>query len=626
MNGRGPATKRFACVSLLAAVCLAGIVPSIVRAAAPAEDRPEPRWAPSPAAIRAAGAIDEATLRAHTRFLADDLLGGRGPGSRGDRLARLYIQSRLEDLGLEPGAPEGGWLQTVPLLGSQARLPEVLTFRGPRASAALRRGDEYILALGISDASGPQSTVAIAEAECVFVGYGIVAPEYGWDDFKDVDLAGKVLIVMNSDPAGDPDLFAGETRLYYGRWDYKYAMAARKGAVAAFIIHTTPSAAYPWQVVRTSWGGEQFDLRGRSEPPLRVQGWLREEAARRVAALGDHDLDALRSAAERRDFRPVPLGVRLGAELSAEVRELDTANVLGILRGRDPERSKELIVITAHHDHLGTDPLGTDLEIPDGESPKAEIPDGDRAKAEIPDGESPKVEGSDIEGPDAALAAVPVDRIYNGALDNASGVAALLALAKAATRLPEPPRRSILFAAVAAEEQGLLGSAWLAEHPPVPAGYLAAVINVDGMNIFGRTRDVTLIGKGKSSLDGIVASVAAWQGRTVKPDPFPDRGSYYRSDQYSLARVGVPGVTLGTGTEFIGRPEGWGRAQIDAWIAEHYHQPSDEYRDDWNLEGAIEDIRLLFLVGLRIAEGDALPEWASGDEFEAPRQAALGQR
>jgi hypothetical protein len=393
---------------------------------------------------------------------------------------------------------------------------------------------------------------------------------------------------MNSDPAQDPDLFAGTTRLYYGRWDYKYAMAARKGAAGAFVIHTTPSAAYPWQVVRTSWGGEQFDLRGRSEPPLGVQGWLQEEAARSVAALGGQDLDALRSAAERRDFRPVPLGVRLSAEISADVREVDTANVLGIIRGRDPEARKDHIVFAAHHDHLGTS--------------AASGAEGDPAGAN------------------------GVDRIYNGAVDNASGVAALLAIAKAYARLPERPRRSILFAAVAAEEQGLLGSAWLAEHPPVPAGYLAAVLNVDGMNIFGRTRDLTLIGNGKSSLDGIVESVAAWQGRVVKPDQFPDRGSYYRSDQFSFAKVGVPGVYIGTGTDSIGRPAGWGRAQIDDWIAEHYHQPSDEYRDDWNLEGALEDVRLLFLAGLRVAEGDVLPAWASGDEFEAPRQAALGQR
>jgi Zn-dependent M28 family amino/carboxypeptidase len=537
-----------------------------------AEVAAPPRFEPAETERRAAQAIDEAQLRAHTRFLADDLLEGRGPGSRGDRLAQRYIAAQLEALGLAPGAPDGSWYQPVPLIGVETRVPQAVVFEKGGGKLELRHGDDMIVSSGVA-----RPRARIEDAEVVFAGYGIVAPEYRWDDFKDADLRGKVLLVMNNDPSSDPELFAGETRLYYGRWDYKYEMAARKGALGAIIIHTTPSAGYPWQVVQTSWSGEQFLLRGAEAPALLINAWVTEDAARRLARLGGADLDALRRAAEQREFRPVPLGVRLSLDLASKLREIESANVLGLLEGSDPELRREMVVYTAHHDHLGV----VELAAGGGE-----------------------------------------DRIFNGAVDNASGVAALLALAKAFRELPAPPRRSVLFAAVAAEEQGLLGSALLAREPPVPAGDLAAVINIDGVNIWGRTRDVTVIGHGKSSLDAIVESVAAWQGRRVVPDQFPDRGYYYRSDQFSFARVGVPGIYLDTGTDFIGRPPGWGKEQVEAWEKLHYHQPSDEYDEAWDLSGAVEDTRLLFHAGLRVAQDDALPAWTPGDEFEAARKAA----
>jgi Zn-dependent M28 family amino/carboxypeptidase len=411
----------------------------------------------------------------------------------------------------------------------------------------------------------------------VFVGYGIQAPEYQWDDFKNVDLRGKVLLMMNNDPADDPALFAGKRRLYYGRWDYKYASAARQGAAGAIIIHTTPSAGYPFQVVQTSWTGEEFELAETAGPRLDVRGWLTEDASRRVVSLAGQDLDKLRASAERRDFKPVSLGIKLSVELASDIRKKQTANVLGLLPGSDPALSPQAVVFMAHHDHLGL------------------------------------AEQRNAEG----------DNIYNGAVDNASGTAALLAMARAASALKERPKRSLLFAAVGAEEQGLLGSEYLAAHPPLAAGNLAAVINIDGVNIIGPTHDVTVIGLGKSSLDDLVSGVARWQNRVATPDEFPDRGYYYRSDQFSLAQVGVPGVYLHSGVQAIGKPEGWGKQQIEKWTETRYHQPSDEYSDSWDLRGAVADIRLLYYVGLLAAQQPQLPAWTPNDEFEPARKAAL---
>ena len=517
-------------------------------------------------------AITEQALRGHVRFLASDLLEGRGPGSRGDELAQHYIAAQFESLGLKPAAPGGGWFQPVPLLGVTSHVPATLSFRHAQNSLTLKRHDDYVFAGGKA-----QPQVAIEDAEIVFVGYGIEAAEYQWDDFKGADLRGKILLMMNNDPAGDPKLFAGNRRLYYGRWDYKYTSAARQGAAGAIIIHTAASAGYPFQVVQTSWSGEEFELEEAAGPKLELKGWLTDDASRRIASLAGHDLDNLRAAAEKRDFRPVPLGVRLSVAFPCEVRKRQTGNVLGLLPGGDPEVARQAVVFMAHHDHLGL----------------------------------------------AAERDAQGDNIYNGAVDNASGTAALLAIARACVSLAKRPRRSILFAAVGAEEQGLLGSLHLAEHPPIPAGNMAAVINIDGVNIIGPTHDINVIGMGKSDLDELVAGIARWQNRVVTPDQFPDRGYYYRSDQFSLAKVGVPGVYLHSGIRVIGKPEGWGKRQIEEWIETKYHQPSDEYDERWDLRGAVEDVRLLYYVGLQVAQRPDMPRWNPGDEFEAARKAAL---
>lgn len=517
-------------------------------------------------------AITEPALRGHIRFLASDLLEGRGPGSRGDELAQQYVAAQFESLGLKPAAPGGGWFQPVPLVGVTARVPPAATFRHGQQSLELKRHDDFVFASGKA-----QEQVKLDNAEVVFVGYGIEAPEYQWDDFKDADLRGKILLMMNNDPSDDPALFAGKRRLYYGRWDYKYESAARQGAAGAMIIHTTPSAGYPFQVVQTSWSGEEFELDQESGPRVDMRGWLTEDASKRLTALGGHDLHKLRASAERRDFKPVPLGVQLSVAFPCDVRKRQTGNVIGLLPGSDPALTKQAVVFMAHHDHLGLA--------------------GER----------------NAQG----------DNIYNGAIDNASGTAALLTIARACASLRERPGRSLLFAAVGAEEQGLLGSLYFADHPPLPAGNLGAVINIDGLNIIGPTQDVNVIGHGKSDLDKLVDAIARWQKRVVTPDQFPDRGYYYRSDQFSLAKVGVPGVYLHSGINVIGKPEGWGKRQIEEWTQTKYHQPSDEYDESWDLRGAVEDVRLLYYVGLQAAKRSELPQWNAGDEFEAARKAAL---
>jgi len=530
----------------------------------------------TPAEKSAAQTINADTLRAHIRFLASDLLEGRGPATRGDQLAELYVASQMESLGLKPGG-SGGWFQPFDVIGVNGH-PDTLSFSGNGKKLDLKFQQEF---MGVAWKQEPQSRVD--NAEVVFVGYGIVAPEFQWDDYKGMDLKGKVLLMMNNDPDWDPNLFAGKTRLWYGRWDYKYESAAKTGAVAAIIIHTTPSAGYPWQVIQTSWAGEQFTLPYEGGPKLEMRAWTTEEASKKIAALGGKDLDALVKSARSRDFKPVPLGVTLSTAFQNTVQKKQTGNVIGVLKGNDPKLSQQVVLYTAHHDHLG---------IRKGAKP----------------GE---------------------DDIYNGAVDNASGVSALLSIARAFTAMPKAPRRTIMFAAVAAEEQGLLGSQYLAQHPPVPPGMFAVDINIDGLNIWGKTKDISFIGLGKSTLDGVVKDLAALQGRVVKPDEMPDRGFFYRSDQFNFAKIGVPAFYSHHGLDFTGRPDGWGKKQREEWEATHYHQPSDELNDQWNFEGAVQDVQLFFELGDQVANLNAMPEWKKGDEFEQARKKALmtiGQR
>jgi Zn-dependent M28 family amino/carboxypeptidase len=511
--------------------------------------------------------ITPAALTGHVRFLASDALEGRGPATRGDALAQQYIASQFEVLGLVPKGSNGSPLQSFDLVGVTGH-PDTFTFaRG--ASVLVTPFHTDLIAV-----SGHQSMQSKLErAEVVFVGYGIVAPEYNWNDFKGVDLKGKVALVMNNDPETDPSLFGGKTRLWYGRWDYKYEQAAKQGAAGCIIIHTTPSAGYPWQVVQTSWTGEQFDLPATGSPQLQVKAWLTEEASRKLVTMAGKDLAALQAAAQSRDFVPVPLGVTVSTAFTNTVARKTTANVLALLPGSDPKRANEWIVVTAHHDHLGVSEQGKPGE----------------------------------------------DRIYNGAVDNASGVAAMLTLARALSSLGKGPGRSVLFAAVAAEEQGLLGSQYLVEHPPVPFGRMAANINVDGLNIWGRTRDVSVIGYGKTSIDSILSVLAKAQGRVIKPDALSDRGFFYRSDQFNFAKMGVPATYFSSGHDFIGRSENWGREQREKWEAAHYHQPTDELGPSWDVSGAVEDTKLLYQLILKLGDSPSMPTWTRGDEFEAAR-------
>jgi len=524
-------------------------------------------------AEQAAKVIDRASLAGPVRFLADDLLEGRAPSHRGDALACLYVASEMESLGLQPGGPDGGWEQRFALVGITTKAPETWTFRAGGHDVALRFWEDFIAASGVQ-----APAAAIADAPLVFVGYGIQAPEYGWDDFKGADLKGKVLLMLNNDPDWDPALFGGARRLYYGRWSYKYESAARAGAVGAIIIHTTPSAGYGWQVVQNSWTGEQFELPAGPEPRLQVRAWTTEGATRRLLAAAGLDLDRLVAQARSRDFKPVDLGIRTSLALANTLTHGETANVLGLIPGSDPALRDEVVVFSAHHDHLG------------------------------------------IGKPDASG-----DTIYNGAVDNASGVAQVLAIAKAAMALPERPRRSLLFAIVSCEESGLLGSAYYAAHPTFPPDKIAADINFDAGNIFGRTHDVALVGKGKSTLDAVVEAAAALQGRVVTDEPFPDRGAYYRSDQFSFARIGVPGLYFKGGLDYVGREPGWGEAANEAWLKAHYHQPSDEFSEGWNFDGMVEDTQLGFLAGLAVAQADAMPAWLPGDEFAKLRAPAPGR-
>ena len=523
------------------------------------------------AAEQAARGITAGLLRDYVVEIASDKYEGRGPGSRGDGAARQYLATELQKMGLQPGAADGSWQQPFDLVGLTAGQPDEWVFHHGDESLSLRQWDQFIVRSGVQ-----AERAGFDDAELVFVGYGMQAPEYDWDDFKGHDLNGKVLLMMNNDPDWDPELFGGETRLWYGRWDYKYLSAARQGAVGAIIIHTSPSAGYPFQVLQTSWTGEQFELPAGDEPRSQVSAWVIEDAARELVAMAGYDLDALRESADNRDFEPVPLGVMTSIGMDVAQKRVQSGNVLGLIEGSDPILKDEVVIYTAHHDHLG---IGT-----------------------------PNEAG---------------DVIYNGAMDNASGVAQVLAIAKAVAALPQAPRRSTLIAFVGAEEQDLLGSRYYAANPTFSPGKIAANLNYDGGNIWGHTHDVTYVGLGKSSIDAIAVAIAAEQGRVVKPDQFADRGYFYRSDQFSFAKIGVPAMYLDTGTDFVDRPADLGKAQVNHYTDINYHQPTDEYDDSWNFDGMIADALLGFWTGLAIANADEMPGWNKGDEFEAARLEAL---
>jgi Zn-dependent M28 family amino/carboxypeptidase len=421
------------------------------------------------------------------------------------------------------------------------------------------------------------------DADVVFVGYGVVAPEYHWDDFKGVDVKGRILVVLINDPPVpdpkdpsrlDPNTFKGKAMTYYGRWTYKFEEAAAQGALGCLIVHQTGPAGYPWGVVRGSNAVEQFSLvaadRGMSR--CAAEGWITYEKAKALFALAGKDFDALQRSAARRDFHPVDLHVKASLGLRNTIRTITSHNVLGKVAGSDPSVHDEYVIYTAHWDHLGI---------------------------------GPEVNG---------------DKIYHGAVDNASGVAGMVELAHAFTHLRPPPRRSILFLSVTAEEKGLLGSQYYSEHPLYPLSKTLAEINMDGLNMLGRTKDIEVVGLGQSTLDDVLASVAAEQGRIVKPDAEPEKGFYFRSDHFNFAKQGVPALDPDSGVEYLGKPEGWGLRMRDNYTSEDYHKPSDKIKPYWDLGGTVEDLRLLGEVGYRVANGKTFPVWKAGSEFKAKRE------
>jgi len=511
-------------------------------------------------------------LRADVNIVAGDEFEGRGAGSAGDRKAREFLASRLAGMGYEALFENGSFEQPVEIVGLTVQTPGDLQLTAQEGSSiSYHFGDEYMIMAGVQ-----QPEISVHDSEVIFVGYGIQAPEENWDDFKDVDLNGKILLMLNDDPDWDPELFGGERKLSYGRWDYKYASAARQGAAGAIIIHTTESAGYPWQVVRASNIGEQFELKAGDEPRTLFNGWLSWEGSQALAKLAGHELEALVESARSRDFRPVPLGVSTSVDLAVEVTAKSTANVIGILRGSDPELADEMLVLSAHHDHFG------------------------------------------IGEPDETG-----DVIYNGALDNGVAIAQTLAVAGAFTALPERPRRSILVIFPAVEEQGSLGSRYFANSNVVHPGRMVANINFELGNVWGRTRDIIIYGMGKSELDDWLSRAASVQNRTIRGEQDVKAGWFYRSDQINFARAGVPAIWFKSGVDFIGQEPGWGEKQYADWIQYKYHSPGDEVEDDWNLEGLVEDAQLAFRLAAAVAHSDDTPTWYAGDEFEAIRKAAL---
>lgn len=526
------------------------------------------RYTPDRNARAVLDLLSPPALFGHIRILSSDLLEGRAPSTRGDKLAQTYIAAQMEIAELKPAGDDGTYIQRFPILSLTADPSLAPTFRAAHDSLTLAYGTEFV-----GTAGKQQQQVEVRDAEVVFVGYGIEAPEQKWNDYKDVDVRGKVLLFLNNDPpSDDPHFFGGKARTYYGRWTYKYEIAAQKGAAGALIIHTIESAGYGWNVVENSWTGEQFELaRDPSAPATLLNGWMTREVAEKLLKLCGRSLDELMKSAGRRDFTPLPLGITLSARITTAIKASATANVVGVLPGSDPTLRQEAVVFTAHFDHLGiTKPVNG-------------------------------------------------DSINNGALDNATGVSAILTLARMFSSLKQKPKRTLIFAAVGAEESGTLGSQYFVEHPLVPLAKIAADVNIDGINIFGKTKDIVMVGYGKSTIDEIVRRVAAWQGRTVKPDQFPEQGGFYRSDQYNFARVGIPCLYLDSGVEFIGKPEDFARKKVLEYIEHHYHQPSDEIRNDWDLRGAVEDLQLTFLVAYEIANAKEMPVWRKGDEFEAAR-------
>ncbi|MER2999379.1 M28 family metallopeptidase [Pontibacter populi] len=525
--------------------------------------------------------INTTDILNHTKVLASDAFEGRGPGTRGEDSTVNYLTRQFKKMGLQPGNPNGTYVQEVPMFGFTAT-PKASFVAGGK-TINLNFPTDYV---AVSRRFVP--TVDVNNSDMVFVGYGIVAPEYGWDDYKGLDVKGKTIVMLINDPPVpssadksklDSTMFGGKAMTYYGRWTYKYEIAAEKGAAAAIIIHETEPASYPYEVVSGSWSRENFDISNpnKNMDKAAVEAWITREKAKQLFTAAGKNFEQLKAAAAKKDFKPVALGAKANFSIKNKLREIKSKNVVAKVEGSDPQLKDEYIVYTAHWDHLGKDP--------------------------------------NLKG----------DQIYNGALDNASGTAGLLELAEAYAKLEQKPKRSILFLAVTAEEKGLLGSKYYAENPLYPLNKTLANINMDVLNAYGPTEDVIVIGYGNSDLEDVLAQEAKLQNRQIVPETSPEKGSYYRSDHFEFAKKGVPALYSKSGVKAKNQPADYVKKWQDKYTTDDYHKLTDEVRTDWNLDGAVEDLKLFFRVGYNVANTTAYPNWKEGSEFKARRDKMLSQ-
>jgi Zn-dependent M28 family amino/carboxypeptidase len=499
-------------------------------------------------------------IRAHVKFLASDLLEGRGVGTHGGDLATEYIATQFQLVGAKPAGDGGTYFQHVPLVGVETQPGATIAAQSQEKSISFRWLDDFV---GVN---ALQTQDDQFEAEAVFVGHGINAPEFKWDDFKGTDVKGKVVVLFtNEPPSEDPKFFDGRALTYYGRWTYKYEEATRRGARAVLIVHTTPTAGYGWDVVRSSWSKEDPEVKvGAGDHALSFAGWLSRDAGERLFAMAGRHVDEMLDAANKPDFHPIPLGIRIRANIPTKVRQIETRNVAAVIPGSDPELKSQYVIFSAHWDHLGI---------------------------------GPEVNG---------------DRIYNGAVDNATGCAMLIEMARAWAELPRRPRRSALFLSVTAEEAGLRGSEYYASHPLFPLDKTALNLNFDAFYPFGRTKDVSVTGAERTTAWPLVEQAARRMNLTIKPDAHPEQGHYFRSDHFSFAHAGVPAFSISLGSQFYGKPDDYGEKIFEEYNDKHYHQPSDEYREDWDMAGMVEATQFGLIIGMDVANQEKKPVLSSG--------------
>jgi len=538
--------------------------------------------APAPGAGRVVAfpSIDGNRVLEHTKTLASDEFEGRKPGSPGEDLTVAYIIDQFKKAGLKPGHPDGTFVQKVPMVGIVTDQKAVLSFRrGGKAQTLAWRDDFVAWTKRVVD------TVSVEKSDVVFVGYGVQAPEFDWDDYKGIDVKGKTMVVLVGDPPVpdqsdatklDERVFGGRAMTYYGRWTYKYEMGQKLGAAAVLIVHEAGPAGYPFAVVQGKTA-EQFGLVApdRNMSRAAVEGWITLDQAKRLFALAGQDFEKAKAAAATRAFKPMPLGATASVTLRNAIRTVDSRNVVGTIEGSDPVLRNEYVIYTSHWDHFGI--------------------------------------GVPVNG----------DKVYHGAVDNATGIGGMIELGRAFAAMKVAPKRSVLMLAVTAEEQGLLGSGYYATNPLYPLRKTIGVVNMDALNVLGKTNDVTITGLGNSDLDDLAKQVAAEQGRVIRSDPDPEKGGFYRSDHFPFAQQGVPALASGGGIDYVGKPAGWGKARSDEYTANDYHKPSDKVKPDWEMSGAVQDLQYYWMVGYRLAQSDTFPQWKAGTEFKAKREAMM---